>query len=224
MFRQVGISTVQKLGARLENIDRSTAKGHDENQTFASELNTIRSDLARRDLSLRKAVDRDLVLVQNNVRELQDAVFVNPGDKEKGFDITMSDQSDGDLMLIIRSVHRNSRRLNGLNEMISGMRIEWENLAETMETSHEILNHCIYATGLDIKELKADFTTKLKCVQDWITFSAQMAESMWQVLAKLQDSHSHLAASTAAALETTQKALTTVLPAHVPITNTMKLC
>ena len=88
MFRQVGISTVQKLGARLENIDRSTAKGHDENQTFASELNTIRSDLARRDLSLRKAVDRDLVLVQNNVRELQDAVFVNSGDKEKGFTVT----------------------------------------------------------------------------------------------------------------------------------------
>ena len=224
MLQQVGISTLQKLGARLENIDRSIAKVHDENQTFASELSTIRSDLARRDLSLRKAVDRDLVLVQNNVRELQDAVFVNPGDKEKGFDITMSDKFDEDLMPIIRSVHRNSRRLDGLNEMISGMRIECENLADTMETSHEVLkqfNHCIYDTGLDLKDLKADFTTKLKCVQDWITFSAQMAESMWQVLAKMQDSHSHLAASTAAALETAQKALTTVLPSRVPITNTL---
>lgn len=224
MIEQLGVSTVQKLGARLENLDTSIATVHDENQTFATELNTIRSDLARRDLSMRKAVERDLALVQASIRELQDAVFVNPGERENGADIKFGDTFSEELMPIVRSVHRNSRRLDGLNQMISGIRLECENVADTMETSQEVLkqfNHCLYDAGLDIQDVKTEFNTKLRFVTDWIKFTAEMSESMWQAISKLQESHEHLAASTSAGLETAENTIATILARRAPVINTL---
>jgi hypothetical protein len=117
--------------------------------------------------ALKHALDDGLSALDKRVRFCEEQVSMLPD-----LEATVVNGEDVALDLILRTVMRNSRRIDHFNEDVSSIRIECENIGASVVKVHEALqqfNHTIYDYGLELQKNSSYVDTTFRSIKSVIT-------------------------------------------------------
>ncbi|OHS95371.1 hypothetical protein TRFO_38513 [Tritrichomonas foetus] len=137
---------------------------------------------------------------------------------------TLSDAVfDSVIMPIVRANHRNTRRIDGMNEQVSNVRIECENISGAVQQSQATLerfHHAIYDNAKDIEDTRNEFKQNLNSVLSFLEILSNNIIDNWDLLLAIAKEHQHLSTSTSNANDIISNIFTSLSTKPVPNINT----
>lgn len=223
LLENVGMSNVQTLSEKLKEINDSINDLTTDNNEIHKYLDGYREFQAKEAKNNQKEIDTQIMIIKKQISEIQEQYSVVPD----FHDMIQNEEADWDLMPIIRAVHRDSRRLDGFNEMISGIRLECQNVATSMEgieTTMQQFHHCIHDSQINVEANRNDFMAKFQIVTQFNEWLCNLFTDTWSSIGRLTEMNKHLSNSVSASLDNISKAFNCLTQAPLPNINLLDEC
>lgn len=127
-----------------------------------------------------------------------------------------------DISPLIRGIYRDSRRLDGFNEMISMTRMETEDVVNSMIELQEKMNsfnHVTHDLAMEDDRIRAMTTERIRFIQASISDLEKQVGEIWTFMLQVADNNNHVASNVSNVIEQIQSILTSLSTRPLPILN-----
>jgi hypothetical protein len=187
------------LAERLRNVEGDLAKMNCAIEKSRTDFEAKIESRASAEGSMKQTFDESLSALTKRVRLCEDQLSTLPD-----LEATVVNGDEVTLDLILRTVMRNSRRVDHFDEDVSSIRIECENIGESVVKVHEALqqfNHTIYDYGLELEKNSSYVDTTFRSVRSVLTTIGTLTSNIVTNLTQLADVDIHLASSCSSAFD-----------------------
>jgi hypothetical protein len=184
---------------RVRNVELDLAKM---NCAFDKSRNEFRQEIGTRvnaEASLKRQLDNRFAELDKRVRFCEDHALGIPE-----LEATVLNGGELTVNLILRTVMRDSRRIDHFDEHVSAIRMECENIGSSVVKVHEVLqqfNHTIYDYGLELQKNSSYVDTTFRSVKSVMTTIGTLTSNIFTNLTQLTDVDAHLASSCSSAFD-----------------------
>ena len=111
---------------------------------------------------------------------------------------SLENTSPEDLTPLVLAVHRDTRRLDGVDKQISAVRIECENVASAMENAQLVLqkfNHNIYDFQCQLDGTRNEILTRFQYLEPFVKWVGANVKDIWSFIQQVGASAAHVASN-----------------------------
>jgi len=202
LLRGGGIATIESLSERIDQLDQKISSVNEVNMNTQNNFQILNESLNRKQEEIREEFESELHALTRRLDEIQTRFTIDPKFGSASFN--PSSVTDTDLSPLILTVHRDTRRLDGVDEQISSVRLECENVSSAMSNAQNTLqqfNHAIYDFQCQLDQTRSEILTRFQTLQPFFSWVLSSVFEIWNTIHQVSLSNSHIAATTSKGLE-----------------------
>jgi uncharacterized protein YoxC len=213
-------SVPQNPEMQLNLLDRRLERLKDSQRQFQGEVQTHDEEV-RREIERLKDKNEDLrIEMHNTILEIEA--------KAKAMPTTYADEDrqpkivngEVDISPLIRGIFRDSRRLDGFNELIATTRLECEDIVNAMlelQANMHKFNHNTHDLALEDGRIKTFCLERVGFLQSSIMGIDKQIRDIWSSMVQLAECCSHTASNASSAFAQLQTILNTLTTRQLPL-------
>ena len=127
-----------------------------------------------------------------------------------------------DISPLIRGIYRDSKRLDGFNEMISMARLETEDVVNSIidiQDKMQQFNHIVHDLAIDDGKIRTLFTERVRFLHSSIRNLEKQVEKIWTNIFHLSESNNHSSSNISNTFDQLQSILTSISNRPLPAIN-----
>ncbi|EAY10244.1 hypothetical protein TVAG_046660 [Trichomonas vaginalis G3] len=216
LLKQTGISTLNIMMERLDQDD-------DKFDAFNNSINNIQDRIEQLGQHFGENLDtfkqqtsQDITRISRQLDDIQTQFMTN--DKLNA-PVSLDDVSEADITPLILAVHRDTRRLDGVDQQISSVRLECENISGAMENAQVALqkfNHSIYDFQCQLDGTRNEILSRFQLLDPFFKWLGANVRDLWSFLQQVGASTFHVASSSLRAQDDLYNLISTISTRPLP--------
>ncbi|OHT11157.1 hypothetical protein TRFO_01054 [Tritrichomonas foetus] len=198
----------------IENSQRNAIKElKEKNEKLKLEL----AELHRDDQEIKVELHNTILEIEAKAKALP-STYKNEDDQPKIVN------GEVDISPLIRGIFRDSRRLDGFNEMIAMTRMETEDIVNSMIDLQEKMqqfNHITHDLALDDGRNKAFCIERIRFLQASIVNLEKQIGDIWTLILQISENNNHITSNISNTFEQIQSILITISNRPLPLLNNL---
>ena len=204
---------VTQLAKRLEKLDENVRKIETNALTKNEEIRQGMTQLRNADDEVRAEIRRGLIEVETKLRSMP-TTYADEDNQPKIVN------GELDIRPLIRGIYRDSKRLDGFNELIATTRLECEDLVNAMidlQSNMQQFNHNTHDLAMEDSRIKANLGDGLNFLQASVLDLDRHIGDAWSFMMHVAETCSHTASNVAAGFNQIQLILGSMSSRPLPM-------
>lgn len=195
MLKSAGLSSVN---AMIDRIDACEGKF----SSLTTALSNVHNNIDQTAQAITEKMNaglnnlgQEVHRISKQLDEIQTQYMVDPKYSQEP---TLENSTNGDVTPLVLAVHRDSRRLDGVDKQISAVRIECENVASAMENAQNILqkfNHTIYDFQCQLDGTRNEILDRFQMIEPFVQWVGLNVRDLWSFIQQVGANSSHIASN-----------------------------
>ena len=201
VLKETGLTSVNAL---IEKIDSYDEKFDAVTKSIANVRNSIDDAVGAVYEKLSGVTQKQGQEIHRMSKQLDDIQMQFMADPKFTEPVSLENTSPEDLTPLVLAVHRDTRRLDGVDKQISAVRIECENVASAMENAQLVLqkfNHNIYDFQCQLDGTRNEILTRFQYLEPFVKWVGANVKDIWSFIQQVGASSSHVASNASRAQE-----------------------
>lgn len=216
LLKQTGISTINIMMERLDQND-------DKFEAFNTTIGNIQDRIENLGQTIEHDIEeykhkstQDITRISRQLDDIQTQFMTN--DKLNA-PISLDDINEADITPLILAVHRDTRRLDGVDQQISSVRLECENISSAMENAQVALqkfNHQIYDFQCQLDGTRNEILSRFQLLEPFFKWIGSNVRDLWSFMQQIGASTFHVASSSLRAQDDLYNLVSTISTRPLP--------
>lgn len=212
----------QNPESRLNHFSKKIDQVENSQRNMLKELKANNEDLKDEIKELRRDNEDMKMELHNTILELEAKAKRMPSTYEGEYNQPKIVNGEVDISPLIRGIYRDSKRLDGFNEVISMTRMEVEDVVNSLIELQEKIqqfNTVTHDLSLENGHLQGIMNDKTNFLHSSIASLERQIGELWTITLQISDSSNHFASNVSSTTQQVQSILSTLSNRPIPILN-----
>jgi hypothetical protein len=204
---------LQTLGKRIDRVEQTQRQ-------FSTDFRTKEDETRKEFERVMDKYEDVRIELHNTILELEAKAKAMPTTYAGEDDQPKIVNGEVDISPLIRGIFRDSRRLDGFNEIIATTRLECEDIVNAMlelQSNMQKFNHNTHDLALEDGRIKALCLEKVGFLQASILSVDKQIGDIWLIMHQLAESSSHIASNVSSGFDQLQTILNSLSTRPLPL-------